>query len=267
MTKRKKKKEKVYSPPLRHLLLEGRTVIEWAGSYFMYPLIPQREEGYGRPVLIFPPFLLNDLSTTYIRKYLNDQNFEAYKWDMGVNFIRDSYLPKLEDKLREIYEAHEQKVSLVGWSAGGIFARVLANLYPEMVEQIVTIATPFRGIRKGGTNADLFFEMLNGKKKSEVDEEMLKLIEKTPKMPITCLYSTTDGIVPWQYCYEKKKRANIRNVEVFGSHGGLGANPAVLIYLAKILGQTKVSPNTTELPNGIAKVLYPRFWNLNKRKI
>jgi len=267
MGKRSKKRKKSgEAPPLHYLLLEGRTVIEWASSCAVYPLIPQRVDGDGRPVLIFPPFLGNDLSTKFLRKFLADQNFEAYKWDIGVNFVRDNYLPQLEDRLIEIYETHEEKVNLIGWSAGGIFARVLANKYPDMVAQIITIATPFRGIRHGKTNADILFEILNGRKKSQTEEDILDLIENTPSVPVTCIYTTTDGIVPWRHCYEKKKRKDIRNIEVFGSHGGLGANPSVLIYVAQILGQKSTRPAQNELPGGLANVLYPQFWRMDRKR-
>jgi len=254
------------APSLQYLLLEGRIVIEWASSCALYPLIPKNVEGQGRPVLIFPPFLGNDLSTKFLRKYLNDQNFEAYKWEIGVNFVRDNYLPQLEAKLTEIYEKHGQKVALIGWSAGGIFARVLANLFPEMTEQVITIATPFRGIRHGKTNLDFLFEILNGKKKSQTKKELLDLIEKTPEMPVTCIYSTTDGIVQWEHCYEVIERNDVNNIEVFGSHGGLGANPSVMIYVAQALGDLVDRPAKNELPGGLANVLYPQFWKLNKKR-
>lgn len=265
--KKAKKEVNLPAPSLRYLLLEGRTVFEWASSFFVYPMIPKRADGDGRPVLIFPPLLGNDLVMKYLRRFLEDQNFVPYKWDMGVNLVRDNYLPKLEEKLLEIYEKHEQKVSLIGWSAGGIFARVLANKHPKMVDQIVTIATPFRGIRNGQTNVDLIFEILNGRKKSDTDKKLLKLIETTPPVPTTCIYTTTDGIVTWRHCYEKEEREDVKNIEVFGSHGGLGVNPAVLIFVAETLANKNDRPSEDELPNGFAQVLYPSFWSMNKQRV
>jgi len=255
------------APSLSYLLLEGRMIIEWVSSCALYPLIPKQVEGESRPVLIFPPFLGNDVSTTFLRKYLNNQGFKAYKWDVGVNFVRDNYLPQLEEKLTQVYEKHGQKVALIGWSAGGIFARVLANLFPEMTEQVITIATPFKGIRSGKTNVDTLFEIFNGKKKSQTKKELLDLIEKTPDTPVTCLYSTTDGIVQWEHCYEEVVRENINNIEVFGSHAGLGANPSVMIYVAQALGSKSERPAKNMLPGGIANVLYPQFWKLDKKRV
>ena len=47
--------------------------------------------------------------------------------------------------MRQIRERYGQKVVLVGWSLGGIFARELAKRHPEIVAKVVTMGTPFSG--------------------------------------------------------------------------------------------------------------------------
>ena len=50
-------------------------------------------------------------------------------------------------------------------------------------------------------------------------------------MPATAIWSREDGIVAWQNCIEPLG-AFSDNIEVHGSHCGLGVNPAVLYAIA-----------------------------------
>ena len=118
-------------PPLFNVLLETRAVTEWTSMFLLYPFIPKHKSEKSRPILLMPPYLGNDNSTIFVRKYLKSVGFKTYKWDLGVNMINSKSLPKLIEKLDEIYAKHQEKVSLVGWSGGGIFAKIIANRYPE----------------------------------------------------------------------------------------------------------------------------------------
>jgi hypothetical protein len=50
-------------------------------------------------------------------------------------------------------------------------------------------------------------------------------------VPSTAIFSKNDGIVAWQTSREPKA-ATTDNIEVRGSHCGLGANPAVMWAIA-----------------------------------
>ena len=52
-----------------------------------------------------------------------------------------------------------------------------------------------------------------------------------PPVPSTAIFSKGDGIVAWQNCREPGC-ATTDNIEVHGSHVGLGVNPAVLYAIA-----------------------------------
>jgi len=69
---------------LPYLLLEGRTVFEWASSFFVYPMIPKRADGDGRPVLIFPPLLGNDLVMKYLRKCCQQSTLQNKKQNVSL---------------------------------------------------------------------------------------------------------------------------------------------------------------------------------------
>ena len=53
-----------------------------------------------------------------------------------------------------------RKVVLLGWSLGGIYARVLAQRHPDLVDLVVTLGTPFSGDRRAN-NAWRVYEALN----------------------------------------------------------------------------------------------------------
>ena len=57
-----------------------------------------------------------------------------------------------------------------------------------------------------------------------------------PKVPTTSIYSRTDGVVAWQ-CSVEPRTPTSENIEVDGSHCGLGANAAVLYAIADRLAQ------------------------------
>ena len=40
-------------------------------------------------------------------------------------------------------DTHGRKVSLVGWSLGGLYARQLAKMMPERVRSVITLGSPF----------------------------------------------------------------------------------------------------------------------------
>ncbi len=254
--------ENARPPNLLNVLLETRLLLEWPSMALLYGFLPKRIEGKDHPVLVLPPFLWTDAVNVFIRKYLTRQGFIAYKWELGINLIRENDIPPLEEKLETLFEKHQGKVSLVGWSGGGILGKVLANRHPEKVAQLITIGTPIWGLENMKTFMSAIHHKLGGnpvpRKKNEMLYEELKA---TPKVPITCIYTKTDGIVPWKHCLEAASlRPNIQNIEVFGSHNGLGANPAVLLAVAQALHQNLNGQEVMEVPEDIERVLYPGYW-------
>ncbi|MCF6279755.1 MAG: alpha/beta hydrolase [Flavobacteriaceae bacterium] len=251
----------IASPPLYNMLLEGRSLVEWTSMAFIYPFIPKHKNSKKKPVLLMPPYLGNDYSTTFVRKYLKSVGFKTYKWELGVNMINSKYLPKLVERLDEIYEKHQQKVSLVGWSGGGIFAKIIANRYPDKVEQLITIGSPVWGVNNMETPLIRVLEFLRGKTLKERNKKFLKELEEIPSVPITCIYTKTDGLVPWKHCMEAETlRKDIKNIEVFGSHCGLGANATVLLTVANALNSNIDRKEQKGVVRKIESLFFPKFW-------
>ena len=215
-----------------------------------------------------PPYLGSDRSTRFVRKYLKAAGFATYKWELGVNMINSKYLPKMIERLDEIYLKHHQKVSLVGWSGGGIFAKIIANRYPDKVERLITIGSPVWGVKNMQTPLVKMLEFLRGRTLRERNGKFLKELEEIPRVPVTCIYTKTDGLVPWKNCMEAETiGVNIKNVEVYGSHMGLGANASVLVTIANTLLEDASDTKTSKFISNVEQLFFPKFWGREKKVI
>lgn len=229
------------APPSMLLALSElpRALSEWASLPLASPLLASAPRGDGHPVLVLPGFATSDASTKVLRKFLKRLGYDAYTWDLGRNMGhkaigRDG--EKLVERLRAIHEASGQKVSLVGWSLGGVMARLVAHKAPEAVRQVITLGSPFAGSPKS-TNVWRMYEWATGDKVEDA-RTVRQLAEHAapPPVPSTAIWSRGDGIVAWQTCKEAEAPTT-DNIEVRGSHCGLGVNPSVLYAVADRLAQ------------------------------
>jgi pimeloyl-ACP methyl ester carboxylesterase len=185
--------------------------------------------GDGHPVVVYPGLGGGALTTAHLRNYLKDCGFDAHDWQGGINTgpdgTFDHWLQRLVDHVRELRRLHGRKVSLVGWSLGGVYAREVAKCCPDAVRQVITLATPFSSM--GGANhARTIYRMLGGDT-DQLTPELEARLRKCPPVPTTSLYSKADGVVSWRGCLEKESDF-VENVEVGASHLGMGAHPEVL---------------------------------------
>ena len=226
------------APPPRWLLfVEGRAFYEMLSTYVSLPLLRCGPEGDGHPVLLFPGFLASDISTTPLRRFLESQGFSAHRWALGRNLgPRGDFEDRMMDRLVELHERYQQKVSIVGWSLGGIYARVLANRAPEIVRSVITLGSPFNHNPRANHSWRLF-EFLSKRPIDEVPDETFRFIRNPPPLPTTAVYSRTDGVAAWPCCRDDEEGELNENIEVPGSHIGLGVNPLVYHLLLDRLSQ------------------------------
>lgn len=223
-------------PGIGLLLAEARGLLELNASLLLSPLLMRGPRGDGHPVLALPGFLASDLSMAPMRRYLHELGYDAQAWRMGRNLgglgrMRDA----LRARLAEIHAAAGRKVSLVGWSLGGVYARDLALQAPDMVRNVVTLGSPFTNDVRA-TNATRLYEMLSGECVEDFTELRDAIAGDLP-VPATSIYSRSDGIVNWHTCLLRSSEI-AENIEVLlASHIGLGFNPAVLWAVADRLAQ------------------------------
>jgi len=238
------------------LLLEGRAVLEFAALIPAYPFLRHAPRGDGHPVLILPGFLASDLSTRALRRFLRDRGYSAHGWRLGRNLgPRPETVAAMAERLQELHARHGRRVSLIGWSLGGVYARELARTFTTQVRQVITLGSPFRNLE--ATNLPRFLRAV-AERRPLPDEEAhrARLAEPLP-VPSTAIYSRTDAIVAWQSCRESPG-ANSESIEVESSHLGMGHHPVVLLTIADRLAQPEGAWAPFRPPAGWPWPLVPR---------
>lgn len=249
-----------HRPPSRLLALTElpRALAELGSLPFAMATLAGAPRGDGHSVLVLPGFIANDLSTAVLRRYLTRLGYDAHAWKLGRNLGpravgREG--EKLLDRLHAVHRLRGHKVSLVGWSLGGNMARLLARRAPDIVRQVITLGSPFAGSPKS-TNVWRLYQLLAGHRIDDAHTRAhLGEIAAPPSVPTTAIYSHADGIVAWQSCRDPGS-ALTENIEVHGSHVGLGINPSVLYAVADRLAQPQDDWRPFER-TGHAGLVYP----------
>jgi pimeloyl-ACP methyl ester carboxylesterase len=231
-------RELLQAPGALKLMMEARAPWEYAALWASTPLLQRAlsrlPAGDGHPVVVFPGLGAADFSTVPLRKFLRERGYAAYPWEQGFNFgPKNGVLKACRDAVQRAADKHGRKVSLLGWSLGGIYAREMAKELPELARCVITLGTPFTGHPRA-TNAWRFYELVSGQ--SVHDAELTRQIREAPACPTTSIYSKTDGIVAWQ-CSINDKAPHTENIHVHASHVGMGLNPLVMYAVADRLAQ------------------------------
>lgn len=210
----------------------SRALIEF-GIYYPYKFLSRLpKSGDGHPVIFLPGFLASDKSTVPLRQFVYKLGYQVYGWGPGRNLADVSNLDLLIEKIEHLYAKHDQKVSIVGWSLGGVFARQIAKARPHLVRQVITLGSPFKGITKPNNAHWVHNIITKGKGTDDISPDLLADIPMPAPVPTTAIYSKEDGIVPWQLCMEQIETAIHQNIQVRGSHLGMGVNPSILWIIA-----------------------------------
>lgn len=219
----------IRAPSALLLALEGRAPWEFAASVAATPWLRKQPRGDGHRVLVLPGLAANDLTTLPMRAFLKDRGYQALPWVQGLNLgPRAGVLDALRARVRALFELDGRKVSLLGWSLGGVYARELAKEMPELVRCVITLGSPFAGPPQA-TNAWWLFERVSGH--PQPDARMQAALRVPPPVPTTSIYSRSDGIVAWQ-CSLNPPAPLAENIEVHASHIGLGLNPLAMVAIA-----------------------------------
>lgn len=193
----------------------------------------------GSPILIIPGFATTDRSTFILRVYLAWLGYRVHGWGMGRNLGAKTiglHNERLIKRLDEVYQQSGEKVTLIGWSMGGIMARMISRVRPEQVRLIVTLGAPFSG-NPFANSAWKLYERLSGHSLSHpIARTQIAESKLPPPVPSVSLFSKSDGVVAWQSCLEPDHSHTI-NIEVKSAHCGFGFAPAVLRIVADRLAR------------------------------
>lgn len=223
-------------PSLFDILREIRAPFEFASVAFHVRALSQAPKGNGRAVMLVPGYLADDHSMRPLGAYLKYLGYAVYYTELGRNMGKvNTDMMLLGDRVGSVSQGLDgEKVTLIGWSLGGVLTREVARLFPDVVQEVLTLGTPIVGGPKfttvgkryaKGNNIDL--------EEFELDVHQRNSIGLT--QPVTSIYSKSDGVVGWQASVDIYNQHAI-NIEVNGSHMGLGVNPKVWLTIAEVLG-------------------------------
>lgn len=228
-------------PPPSPWLLALEFRAPWEASLLVpaWPSLLRAPRGDGHDVIVFPGLSASDSSTAALRLYLDAIGYRTRGWGQGFNFgPRAGVLPRVRELIEDTHAETGRKVSLIGWSLGGIYAREMAKLLSDRVRCVITLGTPFAGTPRS-TNAWRIYELTSGRS-SEREAHQFDL-PAAPPVPTTSIYSRTDGIVAWKGSIQARctRNPHTENIEVHASHVGIGVNPAAYWAVADRLAQSE----------------------------
>jgi len=251
--------EKSRRPLLTNLVTEiPRTFLEMGALSMSWPMLCNLRRGDGHTVMLLPGFLASDQSTKLMRRYLQCMGYSSVGWDLGRNTGHfDLMASRLPETFLDIVEQAGEKISLIGQSLGGVFARELARLYPDRVRQVISLGSPIR-MDKSDAVASIvarMFEQSTGMTPEEMRDALEFFDEnESPPVPMTAIYSKGDGIVHWEGCMEKFEDKMTQNIRVFGSHCGMAFNPSIYHIIADRLAQPENGWEKYQRPAALSAV-------------
>lgn len=186
--------------------------------------------------MLLPGLLNSDRSNAVLRRYLERLGYDAHGWGLGRNRGIRSIGADAERLIARIEAlAGAGPVTLIGVSLGGMVARLVAHLRPDLVREVVTIASPYAGSGRA-TNVWRTFEWATGERLDDpVLVERSALIARPLPVPATAIWSRSDGLVNGAICRDADPCAGTRAIEVRSSHLGVQIKPEVLLAVARVL--------------------------------
>ena len=217
---------------------EVRAPLEWLLAFGNSRKLKNVPKGDGRIVVLVPGYGTDEWSMRPLKKFLSSINYKVFDWGHGRNKGRvkqdTDLLAKTVKTIRD--DNNQSKVTLIGWSLGGVLSREVARLYPEFVSEVITMGTPLIGGPKYTVAANKYAKSA----KIDLDEYEKEIHETNSigiKQPLTVIFSKTDGIVGWRASIDSYNK-QARNIEVDCSHLGMGVNAGVWKIIVETLNQS-----------------------------
>jgi pimeloyl-ACP methyl ester carboxylesterase len=234
-------------PHWLHTWAEGRALLELAALPLAWPALRRAPRGDGHPVLLLPGFLANDATLLVLKLYLRSRGHDVHTWGQGWNTgLHHGDVQTLLRRVRDLHRHSGRRVSLVGWSLGGVFALLAAREASECVRALVTLGSPISPDPSGSQATPIVRHLYrliahplgpNGHLQ-QPDMQWYRAHERPP-VPMSCLYSLSDGVVPPQEATLHGNPAMHENIRVRGSHVGMAFHGPVLGIVADRLAQAE----------------------------
>ncbi len=237
-------------PSIWWSLLEApRAALEISSIALKHRELLTAPRGDGHPVLVLPGYGAGDSIMYVLRYYLNRWGYDARPWNLGVNFtktritsidqinaFREDMEARVAARIEDLYNETGQKISVIGWSLGGIYANSMAEEVPQFLNHVITLGAPYGDPR--GTAAWNILKALNASRTPDEQQDFDGWLKQDVivdrKTKTTVIYSPNDGIVA-ESAARLAEHDKIAHVPVNSSHVGFAFNPAVYRIIADTL--------------------------------
>ena len=171
-------------------LREGAALV--SRIYRAFGRLGERGPAGGPRLMVIPGFLATDRTTLGLQRALADAGYRVTGWGLGLNRgVTEATVDSIAERVERF--GGGQKVILLGWSLGGLYARVVAQERPELVEKVITLGSPFSGDRRRNNNVWRLYEWVAGHPVNDPPIDKDPAVK--PPVPTLALWSRRDGIV------------------------------------------------------------------------
>lgn len=221
---------KAARPPLRLLLGEAVYLAEPILRPFRKIEVAPSDN--RQVVMILPGFATHPLRMRYLARHLERAGHKTKRWGLGFNLgPTENNIDELERRLCEIEQRYGQKVVLLGWSLGGLFARELAKRRPKLVRKVITMGSPFSGDPRSN-NAWRLYQFVTG---HSVDAPPVEIdMAEKPPVETVALWSARDGIVSVRSARGSQHERD-RAIALKCRHMGFSCAPEAILTVLKEL--------------------------------
>jgi triacylglycerol lipase len=205
---------------------------------------PHAQPGQRKVVMLIPGFMAGDTSLMPLANFLHRLGHRT----VFGGIISNSNCPRetiriLSARLKQAHIRFGQRIVVIGQSLGGVYARELAQEHPQLVERVITLGSPIRQPRDAANLAvqamARSMAAIRGKADGCLSESCrcgMMISDAAPvDVPLTAIYSRSDGIVHWESCIDRSGVNTVENVEISGSHCGMGVNVEAYHVIAERL--------------------------------
>ncbi len=161
-------------------------------AYRSFGKLGPRGPADGPMLMVIPGFLATDRTTLGLQRAFADGGFRVTGWGLGFNRrVTEKTVDLIAGGIERFGDGG--KVILVGWSLGGLYARVVAQERPDLVEKVVTLGAPFSGDRRRNNNVWRLYELVAGHPVNSPPIDKDPSVK--PPVPTLAIWSRRDGIV------------------------------------------------------------------------
>lgn len=191
--------------------------------------MPKRRQ---HAVLLIPGWKMPEETLYALRTYLRALGYDAHGWGLGTNQGQpEEDSQRMLPVIQDAYSRFGKKVTLIGWSLGGVIAREVARLLPHQVERVITLATPV----VGGPTYTLGAHAWGAAECLRIARGVAELDETNPiRVPVVAFYTKRDRVVSWPACIDRSS-ANVSHIQVRSTHFSIGFDPDVWRLIVEAL--------------------------------